>query len=555
MEKRCSPQPPVNEDDPGDTPTTATELVPGGGGAAVLHHAEDLDVFSFSVVAGRIYRFTCSAERIGYESTCAVQFLTASGDLLPAAGMYWMLGYEAPANSTLYAQVRPSVFATQFPVPYSYGLEDVGPDDHGDTAETATLITASGLTHEARMELLNDSDFFAFEAEAGHVYQFPCEGTVLVCRVRLRDASGTLLHEQLAPFAYEVTQAGRYTLEVTSNRQPLLTGIGTYRYSLQDLGPDDHGDTAASATEPSLGTAASGRLETLQDVDVFRITVPAGQVVRFRCTLQEEPLGCTLLLKDSAGTTLVDRQGVVAYEAGSTSVPVFVEVRNRVALRTSTYTYQVENLGPDDHADSAEGASDLGGATLELDGQLETNLDSDFFRIEATAGRFYRVICTSAEVDCVVRAHGSTGPIAESPRTSLEIKAPGPFFVEVSGRDSRDQGSYHLRLEDLGLDDHGDTSDTATRLTLDTPISGNLDATTDIDVFVVTLEAGRSYQLTAPSGSVNGTVRDPFGALVLNDVTLDPTPRTFTPQYAGDHFVEVRKQRGTVRTDYQLQLR
>lgn len=521
----------------------------------MIADADDRDVFAFPVVAGHIYRFSCGAERVGYEFSCALYFLTASGEQLPAVGTYWQLGYEAPESGTLYAEVRASVFATSLPVSYSYGLEDLGPDDHGDTPETATPLTASGVTADARIELTNDTDVFAFDAEAGHIYRFPCEGTGLICGIWLRNAAGTFLSEQQSVLSYKFEQAGRYTLAVTSHWQPLLLGVGTYSYSLQDLGLDDHGDTAASATELSAGASASGKLETGNDVDVFRVTVPAGQVVRFRCTIPGEPQNCPLRLKDSAGTTVSERRDSVAYEAGSTSVAVFVEVRNPSALQVLTYTYQVENLGPDDHADSTEGASPLGGTTLELDGQLETGGDSDFFRVEATPGRFYRLTCTAEKVDCLLRVHGATGPFQESLRVPLELKAPGPFFVQVTGSGYLNQGSYHLLLEELGLDDHGETRDTATRITLDTSVSGNLDAPSDVDVFVITLEADRIYEITAPSGTVNGTVKGPFGHLELNDALLGGTPRSFTAGFSGDHIVEVRRERDVVRTAYQLRLR
>lgn len=550
----CSPQQPENGDDHGDTPATATAIVPRRWEAQLGDRA-DVDVFAFRVVAGRIYRFTCNAPFFGYDSTCAVRLLDATGESIASTGLSWQAGYEAPATGIVYAEVRHATASNEFPVTYVYALEDVGPDDHGDTPETATELLPLGTPFEAQIEQAGDVDVFAFEAVAGHVYHFRCTDR-WGCSVKLRDATGALLHEQLSGgLDYNFVTAGRYTLEVSFLPLLLASNVGPYHYSLEDAGPDDHGGTAATATDISFGEATAAKFETPLDVDVFRFTAPAGQVVRFTCS-STDLLACAIRLKSSEGRLLDDRRGFASYEAGPLSEVLFAEVSHPFASGASTYFYLLEGLGPDDFGDSPATASTLWGSPAEVTGKIETGSDSDFFRQEVPLGHFYRATCIPTGMDCGLRMHGPNGPVLETLRVPLEFKAiTHPLLVEVFGIFPQDRGTYVLRVEDLGADDHGDNSDTATRLTLDTPISGNLDATTDIDVFVVTLEMGRTYELTAPSGTVNGTVRDPFGPYVLNDVVLNTTPRTFTAQYAGDHLVEVRKQRDVAQTRYQIRLR
>jgi hypothetical protein len=550
-EQGCTALPPPIEDDHGDTLAEATAIVPGRG-TAELHRKEDLDVFSFQVVAGRIYRFACIAPILDYEPSCAVRLLSATGDVLPPAGYVSYSGYEAPANGTVYAEVRRFSNAARFPLSYQYLLEEVGPDDHGDTPETATFIVPGAGPTEAQVELTSDVDAFAFDAVAGHVFHFAC-GERYGCRVKLRNAAGSLAHEQNYGLDYEMAVTGRYTLEVAFGPTVGYANVGSYHYSLEDAGPEDHGDDTATATELSFGAPTLGKFDTLEDVDVFRFTAPAGQAVRFSCQIEKK--ACGIRLKDSAGTLIEDRQQSVAYEAGPTPVVLFAEVRQLTPFSGATYLYRLENLGPDDHGDSAETASPLTGTPAEGTGRLETGTDSDFFRYEAAVGGFYRITCTSTELGCGLRAHGSAGRLGEARYTALEVKATGPLFVEVFGIPFNDRGSYGVRLEQIGQEDHGDTRDTATRLTLGTPVSGNLAAAVDTDVFIVTLEAERAYELTGLSGSVKVTVRDPFDAWTTDTFIQDATPRSLRSHQAGDYLLEVTQIRGLVPMNYQLRLR
>ena len=54
---------------------------------------------------------------------------------------------------------------------YSYRLEDMGVDDHGDTLATATPIVPSTTYTNAKFEVSGDVDWFSFTAEAGHIYE------------------------------------------------------------------------------------------------------------------------------------------------------------------------------------------------------------------------------------------------------------------------------------------------------------------------------------------------------------------------------------------------
>ncbi|WP_224362933.1 hypothetical protein [Hyalangium versicolor] len=222
--------------DPGATHEEATFLEPSSGNE-VLSDKADVDVFAIHVLAGRMYRFRCLVRAPSvYEPICPVRLTSESGEVLPIS--YWrgVVGYEATTTGTVYAEVRniPYFDHTPFPIPYDYTLEDVGPDQHGDTPETATFISPS-TEGDAGLEIPGDVDTFAFDAQAGHVYRFS-SGQF---SIRLRGPNGEVLKEEARVLVREFTQSGRYTLETYAIQDRFNDGVGPYRYKLEDLGLGD----------------------------------------------------------------------------------------------------------------------------------------------------------------------------------------------------------------------------------------------------------------------------------------------------------------------------
>ncbi len=300
-------------------------MTPGSGEGA-LQDAKDVDVFTFPVEAGHVYRFSCWAFILSYQSTCVVGFLSSSGVPLTSSGVDWEQGFKAEADGVAYAAVRPSSSAPTYPLTYSYLLNHVGPADDDNTPETATLLRPGMRDLPGQIELAGDVDFFAFDAEADHVYRFDCVAQD-VCALQLRDASGQALSEQQNSLAYEVKTAGRYTLRLRYTTGRLLSNyVGYYRYSLFDQGRDDHADGVEGATALTLGTPVEGRFESPGDRDVFRVTAPAGRVLRARCSTPNPQGNGTmrLHLMDGAGQLLAEGSGFVTHETGDAPGPLFL---------------------------------------------------------------------------------------------------------------------------------------------------------------------------------------------------------------------------------------
>jgi len=117
-------------------------------------------------------------------------------------------------------------------------------DDHGGSPDQATRLVLDAPFQDARINAeaqgIEDFDLFVFEeAQAGHSYVFLCEGLSLpFCDVRLltpegRQVDALLWHGRRDLWRFTPDRSGVWFIEVTG-----AGSVGTYRFTLRDLGPD-----------------------------------------------------------------------------------------------------------------------------------------------------------------------------------------------------------------------------------------------------------------------------------------------------------------------------
>lgn len=117
-------------------------------------------------------------------------------------------------------------------------------------------------------------------------------------------------------------------------------------------------------------------------------------------------------------------------------------------------------------------------------------------------------------------------------------------------------GSVRLEIEQTPPpDDHGDDLLSASPFS-GAQMTGELEVAGDIDMFRISLEAGRSYQFDLTSSDFDPLLRlyDANGTLLMaNDDALGLNAQlTFTPSQAGDYFLEVVGYSSTATGTYQL---
>lgn len=298
--------------------------------------AGDFDFYTFQAVHQHVYRFTC---RTGTLGTCAVRLQDPSGVELdsqasPPGGEIGV-NLKADVDGPHYAIVSASLGGTGT---YTYALDEVGLDDHGDTLATATPLTPNRPAAAGTVDAQGDVDAFSFQAVTGHAYDFSC--SLPGCHLDLRDATGVQLEGGAAGPGGSVELRFRATAD--GPLFVLLSGPpGPYQYVLEDYGPDDFGDTPAAASTVTLPATVAGRLDLGTDVDVLAFAGTAGHAYRAVCE-GVTASGCTVTLRGSSGATLAGP----ASEATATAPadgPLYVEVAGG---DPGTYTLHLDDLGP-----------------------------------------------------------------------------------------------------------------------------------------------------------------------------------------------------------------
>ncbi|WP_147444324.1 MULTISPECIES: hypothetical protein [Corallococcus] len=240
-------------DDHGDSIEAATPVEPMEpiqSVAANLDNPDDVDLFSFHVTAGRIYRFSCYGAESGYTPSCWVTLLGADGLELPGSvgtGSFssFQSGVLATQGGTVYARVERYPSSSTFFPSYKYSLLDRGPDDFANTLTEATPVPV-GTTVSGSIEPARDVDVFALDAVAGRAYRLSCGGATSKCGMKVRGPGGELLYQSEM---YEISkrgdtfdlrgmQEGRHTVELFVASAILFSnGIGDYTFSVANLEP------------------------------------------------------------------------------------------------------------------------------------------------------------------------------------------------------------------------------------------------------------------------------------------------------------------------------
>ncbi|WP_147439346.1 hypothetical protein [Corallococcus sp. CA049B] len=220
---------------------------------ANLDNLEDVDLFSFHVTAGRIYRFSCTGFSSGYDPSCSVELLGADGLTLPGSkGTGGISTYQSAVLATqdgpVYARVeRNRKFTSTFNLSYKYSLLDRGPDDFANTLTEATPVPI-GTPVSGYVEPAGDVDVVALDAVAGRAYRLTCRGEYSShnCGMRVRGPGGEVLFEsntfdyrpRSETFDLQVMQQGRHTVELFIFLGGIsFNAVGDYAFSAVDLEP------------------------------------------------------------------------------------------------------------------------------------------------------------------------------------------------------------------------------------------------------------------------------------------------------------------------------
>ncbi|MCY1018777.1 hypothetical protein [Pyxidicoccus sp. MSG2] len=541
----------VTPDDHGGSPGEATPLDLGGPHEGRINAStrgqSDRDLFSFTAKAGHTYFFYCGQQSDSLPR-CLPRLLDGSGRqvssfVLDSKRSSWI--FTGLEEGTWYVEVSGDGGVTGT---YTYQLVDMGLDDFGDYPAGASGMDPSDAPFKVTSTFLGDEDVVRFQAVAGHAYRFSCALPTLESGVvlRLMDGTGRVVDSaeglgvrNQPRLDMKATTSGTWFMQVspTLGDPPL-----TFDCRLTDLGLDDHGDTSATATRLTAGVPVSVRMHSSKDVDELVFTAVAGHAYALR---QQPALPVDLQLFDSAGKRLgaIAANAYLPIPAGGAGAYHLKLTPPRNGMSDEPFQLVLEDLGPDDHptyvADAAR--SPLG---VPISVRAHSSSDFDTLAFETDPDGVYVASC---EPECLMslNAYGSRSGSEQERVSSKHVTVNGVASLTVTVLSTSFLEAHTLKVERVGTDDFTGVSSQAAPLAL--PASGSFEAENDLDVFTVTLEAGRTYKVDA-SPSTLVSISKP------GDPQRVPAGSSFTASQSGTHVVALWLSEGSYPGAWSLSL-
>ena len=429
--------------EPNECPPEATPITAGETQAHSINPAGDHDWFAVTAEAGHIYGFTATENVIDLY----LLLFDTDGSTALRYQDYPSLRYELPAAGTYYLRVQG--YSSSSTGTYTLTVTDLGLDDHGDAAASATALVVDEPPTLGGIETAGDQDWFSFTADAGHIYAFAASESNINLTLRLFDRDGTtmLRYQDFAYFTVELATAGTYYLWVQAYSS---TATGGYNVSVTDLGLDDHGDVAASATALVVDDPpALGGIETAGDQDWFSFTADAGHIYAFAAS--ESNIDLTLRLFDRDGTTMLRYQDFAYFTVElATAGTYYLWVQAYSGTTTGGYNVSVTDLGLDDHGDAASSATALVVDDPPTLGGIETAGDRDWFSFTADAGHIYAFVANESNIDLTLRLFDRDGTTLlryqDFANFRVELATAGTYYLWVQAYSSTATGGYNVSV-------------------------------------------------------------------------------------------------------------
>ncbi len=452
---------------------------------------------------------------------------------LPNAGVAFV------SSEPVMVRVRsPSATATGA---YRASQRSLGRDDFTNDPDTA-LSLSPGASFSGAIQYPGDLDLRWLELTPGEAVRLHLDASLGELELRRGDGVKRTLRDG-EEVRVAVATAERWLLTMRGvNQAPgpftVLTGLA---------GRDDHSDEPTFATAlPSDGVALGGELEEATDVDTFVVEQRQGRVYRARWQAVTGTSLPAVTVTDPGGAVLArSRNGevTIGWKATGDARVVLVVTDSRITSQPGRYALAVDELGPDDHADSVSGATPV---TLQVpvSGRVDLASDLDVFAIRPPVGHVLRATLTSPTQSPALRVsiEEPNGQVSAGAMSAgLVVTQGGLHLITVSAPVAA-LTPYTLVVTDEGADDHGATLASATPLALAAWGEGSTQFIGDVDVFALTLSKDHVYRLTCTHDFASRPCEllDPSGAVVLGPLVSGSTP--FLASTAGVYGVRVTSQ-------------
>ena len=395
-------------------------------------------------------------------------------------------------------------------------------DDHGNTFDDATNLPL-GSSIAGRIDPGDDVDVFKLDLSGAsgntHVWVYTTGDLDTFGRLYDSNRDRITTNDNITwgdetittNFGIPRTLApGVYYIAVFSANS---TTTGDYTLHVKT---DDHGHSSSVATSLSLGDSASGRIAPGFDRDVFALDLSGTSGNTHVSIYTTGDLDTRGWLYDSNGDFLsgdddTTRGGVIVetnFHIPWTLTPGIYYVSVRSADRTTTGDYTIYfQTRIDDHGTSFPTATALPLGSS-ITGRINSGDDRDVFKLNlsGTSGTTDVWIYTTGDLDTRGWLHDSSdGPYLVYNddshilgwKDNFHIRRSllsGVYYITVRSRDGA-IGDYTLRAE--VVTDPGNTTGTATTLTLRSPTPGMIDTAGDADYFRLDLAESKNLIIYA----------------------------------------------------------
>lgn len=530
----------IANDDHGDMPASATPATVGASMTGTIGAANDHDWFKVRLEAGKLYSGALTGTAASSVGDLKVTLLDSTGQSVNVDGFLtgggntpYTISGALDATGDYYIGVTSAKAAGNYRLTLSEAR-----DDFGSAADNSGKINI-GRQVSGVINLANDRDWFKIHLDAGTPYAFSLAADDTAHQLRLIDLTGR---------SYPISSDWPIVPSATGDYHIQVTGAtGAYTLNTRIL-PDDHGETAATAGELTVGQTVQGRFDYQGDRDAYLLQVEAGHLYQVTLTRPDGLSGATYASALPTGGAAIQRiengynpppnvQKFKALTSGVMEVDAYID-----SAAPANYSLSVMQLGVDDHGDEEASASALPlGATV--NGILESNGDYDAFKIHLEAGVSYQVRTGGA---LAANTFGgalrlSTGKEINTSKfgysANITPYATGDYYLYASAPNTT--GAYTLSLTALA-DDYTANASTTGKLEIGGTASGKLDADNDRDWLAVNLEAGKVYWFdrTSTSGAqASLSLLDAAGNQLAAATSTIKTV-SFTPTTSGTYYVQ-----------------
>ena len=277
-------------DDHGDELSSATVLRLGETASGEINPSDDMDYFRFELEdRATVAVATTGVAQAGVLTDVNGRVLSRS-EWLPELAELHLRG---DLDSGIYYVGLASLGLTGR---YEMVVREAEPDDHGNRPDTASVVPLGGMA-EGVIEWRDDMDYFRLDLAHSAVVAASVTSNFDTAEMNLLDAEGAIVQEgygvarrdlraraELEPGTYYVALASYASASSLSYTNPYCRPAedarrsGSYRLSVWELAPDEHGDLPATATDVPLDAAVRGVIASVggeinprEDRDVYRL--------------------------------------------------------------------------------------------------------------------------------------------------------------------------------------------------------------------------------------------------------------------------------------------